>query len=171
MDPHPPLSINVAAALIFHNGKLLITQRRPDDHLPNLWEFPGGKVEPNETFETCLAREIQEELGIQIRVGDLVEDLTHTYPEKTVRLRFYHCRLLSGEPKAIHCQSFKWVTRAELAKNEFPAADAKLIARLADTYPEITTVRVLVVENQLVTKVVAEILRVDFAKHLMERLF
>src|SRR5687767_3822175 len=123
-------SIQVAAALVFDRGKLLITQRRPDDHLPNLWEFPGGKVEPSETFEHCLIREIREELAIEISVHDLVEDLTHAYPEKTVRLRFYHCRLLSGEPKAIHVQAYKWVTREELPSHEFPAADAQLIERL-----------------------------------------
>jgi mutator protein MutT len=121
---------NVAAALIFHNGKLLITQRRSDDHLPNLWEFPGGKLEPGETFEQCLAREIREELGIEISVGDLTEDLTHTYPEKTVRLCFFKCALVSGEAKAIHVQDLRWVVREELGNFEFPAADAKLIARL-----------------------------------------
>ena len=124
-------AIDVAAALIFNGGKLLITQRRPDDHLPNLWEFPGGKVEPRETFEACLVREIGEELGIEISVGKLVEDLTHTYPEKTVRLCFFDCRLISGDPKAIHVQDLRWITRGELGNFEFPAADAKLIDRLA----------------------------------------
>ena len=124
-------AIDVAAALIFHNGKLLITQRRSHDHLPNLWEFPGGKLEVGETFEACLQREISEELGIEISVGDLVEDLTHAYPEKTVRLRFYVCELVQGEPRAIHCQAFRWVSREELSQFEFPAADAHLIAGLA----------------------------------------
>jgi mutator protein MutT len=123
----------VAAALVFHKGKLLITQRRPDDHLPNLWEFPGGKVEPGETFERCLVREIREELGIEISVGELVEDLTHTYPEKTVRLRFFSCRLLSGEAKPIHVQALRWIARDELRNFDFPAADAKLIERLSSS--------------------------------------
>ena len=123
--------IQVAAALIFDNGKLLITQRRPDDHLPNLWEFPGGKVEAGETFAACLVREIREELDIEISVHEQIEDLTHSYPEKTVRLCFFNCRLISGEPKAIHVQDLRWVTREELRHYEFPAADAKLIDRLA----------------------------------------
>ena len=123
--------IDVAAALIFNQGKLLITQRRPDDHLPNLWEFPGGKVEPEETFEACLIREIREELAIEISVGRLVEEITHSYPEKTVRLCFFHCGLVAGEPKAIHVQAFAWVTQSELKNYEFPAADAQLITRLA----------------------------------------
>jgi mutator protein MutT len=124
-------AIDVAAALIFDKGKLLITQRRPDDHLPNLWEFPGGKVEPGENFEECLVREIREELGIEISVGDEVEDLTHSYPEKTVRLRFFECWLVSGEAKPIHCQDLRWITREQLRDFEFPAADAQLIDRLA----------------------------------------
>jgi 8-oxo-dGTP diphosphatase len=122
--------IDVAAALIFHEGKLLITQRRATDHLPNLWEFPGGKVECGETFETCLAREILEELGIEIEVGALLEELSHDYPDKSIRLRFFACRLLRGEPRALHCQDFRWIDRAQLKDFEFPAADARLIARL-----------------------------------------
>lgn len=125
--------IDVAAALIFHNRKLLITQRRPDDHLPNLWEFPGGKVESGETFEQCLVREIREELAIEISVRELVEDLTHTYPEKTVRLRFFNCRLLSGEAKPIHVQDLRWITRDQLPNFDFPAADAKLVQLLQNT--------------------------------------
>jgi mutator protein MutT len=123
-------TIDVAAALIFNDGKLLIAQRRPDDHLPNLWEFPGGKVEAGETFAACLVREIREELGIEISVAEQIEDLTHSYPEKTVRLCFFNCRLISGDPKPIHVQDLRWVTHEELRHFEFPAADAKLIDRL-----------------------------------------
>src|SRR5688572_19720667 len=122
--------IDVAAGLIFERGKLLITQRRANDHLPNLWEFPGGKVEPGETFAACLVREIREELDIEISVHEQIEDLTHSYPEKTVRLCFFNCRLISGKPKPIHVQDIRWVTREELRHNQFPAADAKLIDRL-----------------------------------------
>ena len=122
--------IDVAAGLIFRAGQLLITQRRPGDHLGLLWEFPGGKVEPNETFEHCLIRELREELGIQVSVGPQIEEITHAYHEKTVRLRFFHCTLISGEPQPIHCHALAWVTRQTLATYEFPAADAKLIERL-----------------------------------------
>src|SRR4051812_6966801 len=122
--------INVAAALIFRAGKLLITQRRPDDHLPNLWEFPGGKLEPGESFEAALVREIREELGVEISVGAVVEDLTHKYPEKTVRLRFFKCAIHSGAPQPIHVQDLRWITREELRDFKFPAADAKLIEHL-----------------------------------------
>jgi mutator protein MutT len=123
-------AIDVAAGVIFSRGKILITQRCADQHLGNLWEFPGGKVENGESFEDCLKREIREELGIEISVGELVEDLTHEYPEKTVRLRFYRCALVSGDPRAIHCQDWRWVAPGELKGFEFPAADGRLIQRL-----------------------------------------
>ena len=121
---------DVAAALVFRGGKLLITQRHADAHLGGLWEFPGGKREPDETFEECLARELREELGIEVTVGDLVESLTHQYPEKIVHLRFFRCRWLQHEPQTLGCAAFKWVTAAELNAYAFPAADARLLETL-----------------------------------------
>ncbi len=91
-----PKAIEVAAALIFRGGKLLITQRHAGVHLGGLWEFPGGKREPGETFEQCLAREIREELGVEIVVGGLFEEITHRYPEKSVHLKFFKCTLPVG---------------------------------------------------------------------------
>ena len=122
--------IDVSAALIFHNGRLLITQRPGDSHLGGLWEFPGGKCEPNETFEQCLIREIREELSMDIAVGELFEEITHAYKERTVHLKFFMCRWIGGEPQALGCAAFKWVTKDELGQYEFPAADAQLLERL-----------------------------------------
>jgi 8-oxo-dGTP diphosphatase len=122
--------IDVAAGLVFREGKLLITQRHAHAHLGGLWEFPGGKREAEETFERCLARELQEELGIEIVVGERLESLVHEYPEKTVRLQFYACRWRRGEPRALGCPDFKWVRANELRDYEFPAADARLLEKL-----------------------------------------
>ena len=122
--------IDVAAGLVFHSGRLLITQRRPDDHLGGLWEFPGGKVEPGETFQHCLVRELHEELGIEVSVGSEIEEITHSYPEKTVRLKFFTCRLNSGEARPIHCHALAWITLEELDYYEFPAADERLLEKL-----------------------------------------
>ena len=122
--------IDVAAALVFREGKLLITQRHADAHLGGLWEFPGGKREPAETFEACLTRELREELGIEVAVGELVESLTHAYPDKTVHLRFFRCRWLEHEPQPLGCPAFKWVTAARLRNYRFPAADARLLEKL-----------------------------------------
>jgi 8-oxo-dGTP diphosphatase len=122
--------IEVSAGLIFRSGKILITQRHAGAHLGGLWEFPGGKRELGETFEQCLARELREELGIQVQVGALFESVTHAYAGKTVHLQFFLCRLPQGEPQLLGCAALKWVTREELAAHEFPAADATLLQQL-----------------------------------------
>lgn len=108
----------------------MIAQRHADSHLGGLWEFPGGKREAEEAFEQCLVRELREELGIEIVVGELVESLVHEYPEKTVHLRFYRCGWRQGEPRALGCSDFKWVKANELRSYEFPAADARLLEKL-----------------------------------------
>ncbi len=122
--------IEVSAALIFHHGRLLITQRHAKSHLGGLWEFPGGKREAGETFEQCLIREIREEIGVEISVGKLFEEISHTYPEKSVHLKFFSCQLVSGEPKPLDCAAVKWIEKSELATHEFPAADAQLLVKL-----------------------------------------
>jgi mutator protein MutT len=122
--------VEVSAALIFRQGKLLITQRHADAHLGGFWEFPGGKREPGESFEACLAREIREELGIEISVGKLFEEITHAYAEKTVLLRFFLCELSAGEPRPLGCAAIKWISKSKLADCGFPAADARLLEKL-----------------------------------------
>ena len=122
--------IEVSAALIFRAGKLLITQRHANSHLGSLWEFPGGKREASETFEQCLIREIREELGAEIAVSELFEEIRHVYPEKSVHLKFFRCQLLAGEPQPLDCAAVKWVGPNELAQFEFPAADARLLEKL-----------------------------------------
>jgi len=126
----PPQFIEVSAALIFRAGRLLITQRHAQAHLGGLWEFPGGKREAGETAEQCLVREIREELGVEIAVGELFEELAHTYPEKSVHLKFFICQLRAGEPQPLDCAAVKWIDRDGLAAHAFPAADARLLAKL-----------------------------------------
>ena len=126
----PQKIIDVAAALVFKTGKLLIAQRYPDAHLGGLWEFPGGKRQCEETFEACLVRELQEELGIQVVVRDLFETITHDYPDKTVHIKFFRCRLVKNEPRPLACAAFAWISPEQLENYEFPAADTKLIKRL-----------------------------------------
>ncbi len=123
-------NIEVAAGLVFRDGQLLITQRPHGGHLGGLWEFPGGKREPRENFEECLRRELMEELGIAVEVRELVEAITHAYPEKTVHLKFFRCVWQKHEPRALGCAAFRWVRGAELAAYEFPAADARLLDQL-----------------------------------------
>ena len=122
--------IDVAAGLVFRDGRLLITRRHLESHLGGLWEFPGGKREPCEAFEQCLSRELLEELGVEVSVGPLIESLTHAYPEKTVRLNFYRCDWLRGEPQLLGCSDFKWVRADQLSDFRFPPADERLLDRL-----------------------------------------
>jgi mutator protein MutT len=123
-------AIDVAAGLVFREGRLLITRRRDDQHLGGLWEFPGGKRHADETFEKCLRRELIEELAIEVRVGELLESLTHSYPEKTVHLKFFRCEITRGEPRPIACQELAWIEKSQLKAYVFPAADAQLLGRL-----------------------------------------
>lgn len=125
--------IEVAAGLVFRAGKLLITQRYPDAHVGGLWEFPGGKRESCESFEECLKRELREELRIEVEVKELIESITHDYPERRVKLNFYRCELLKGEPAAIGCPALCWISVDDLEKYEFPAADARLLTKLRET--------------------------------------
>lgn len=125
--------IEVAAGLVFRGGRLLITQRYAGAHLGGMWEFPGGKREATETFEECLGRELREELGIQVSVGSLIAAIQHTYPEKTVLLKFFKCAWVANEPQALGCPDFRWVTVDELHQFAFPAADAQVLEQLRST--------------------------------------
>lgn len=119
--------IDVAAGLVFRNGRLLITRRMEGSHLAGLWEFPGGKLEPGESFEQALVRELDEELGIAVEVCELVETIVHNYPEKSVCLKFFRCRWVAREPQTREVAGLAWIAREELGDYEFPAADARLL--------------------------------------------
>jgi 8-oxo-dGTP diphosphatase len=127
----PAVPVEVAAALIQDEaGRYLITRRRAGAHLAGLWEFPGGKREAGETLEECLTRELTEELGADVIVGERVETLTWCYPERTVVISFFRCRLVSGGVEPRERQSCAWVEPARLSDYEFPPADRALLARL-----------------------------------------
>lgn len=124
-------TIEVAAGLIIGNGKILIAQRRSNAHLGGLWEFPGGKRKPGESFETCLAREVMEELGLTIAVHDQIGSTEHRDAERLVSLRFYRCTILAGEPRPLGCEACRWVTPAEIHAYRFPPADEPLVRQIA----------------------------------------
>jgi mutator protein MutT len=125
--------IEVAAGLVFRQGRLLITRRREGDHLGGLWEFPGGKRESHETFEECLRRELKEELDAEVQVGSLIQSVRHAYPERAVHLKFFRCVLTGGEPKALGCDALAWVGPDELLRYSFPPADARLLDLLRES--------------------------------------
>ena len=121
----------VAAAVIEASGRYLIT-RRVKGHLEGFCEFPGGKVRPGETLPECLRREVKEELGVEISVGEKIETVMWHYPERTVVLHFFRCRH-AGEIIPQEGQAFAWVTPDELDRYRFPPADTSLIASLRRT--------------------------------------
>ena len=127
--PEKP-SIQVAAALIENEGRYLITRRNEGVHLGGLWEFPGGKCEAGESFESCVQRELLEELGIEITQPQFFMTLHHEYPEKIVELQFYSCSIHRGEPRAWGCAEFCWVKPEEFLNYEFPPADLPVLRRL-----------------------------------------
>ena len=128
--------VEVAAGLIQDAaGRYLITRRRRGTHLEGLWEFPGGKREPDETTETCLRRELAEELSATFAIGDRIETVRWEYPEKVVLLHFYRCELESGVIAPGESQEIAWVEPARLGQYEFPAADQAIVARLIGNAP------------------------------------
>ena len=122
--------IRVAAALMEQEGRYLITRRNKGVHLGGMWEFPGGKCETGESFETCLKRELYEELGVEITQPRYFMYQEYEYPEKVVMLKFFFCSILSGEPKPLGCAEFCWVKVEELGNFEFPPADKPIVRRL-----------------------------------------
>lgn len=120
-------SIEVAAGLIFRRGRLLIARRRPGDHLGGLWEFPGGKREPGESLPEALRRELREELGVEVDVGELIASVRHDYAEWSVDLRFYRCEIRVGEPRPIGCAELAWIGSEQLQSYEFPPADQQIL--------------------------------------------
>lgn len=127
--PLPHKSIGVA--VIWNDrGQILIDRRRQEGLLGGLWEFPGGKVEAGETIEACIQREIREELGIEIAVGDRLIVVDHAYSHFRVTLNVHHCRYISGEPQAIECDEVRWVTLADIDRYPFPKANVQIIDAL-----------------------------------------
>jgi mutator protein MutT len=123
--------IEVAAGLIVRHGKILIAQRLDDTHLGGLWEFPGGKRQPGESFEACLKREIEEELGLTIAVHEQIFSAEHRDAERHIRLRFYRCTVLAGEPQPLGCATYRWIAPAEISAYPFPPADLPLVHQIA----------------------------------------
>jgi 8-oxo-dGTP diphosphatase len=121
----------VVAGLIVRDGLVLITQRRADQALPLQWEFPGGKVEPGEAPEAALARELREEIGIEVEMGRIWDVLFHAYPEYDVYMLVYRCAPRgSQEPRCVEVRDLAWCRPEALGRYDILPADAPLIARL-----------------------------------------
>ncbi len=128
MQPSRPTI--VTAAVVERAGLLLITRRIDGTHLAGHWEFPGGKCEPGESPERCLARELREELGVGARVGREIYRTLYAYADRKLDLRFFDCEI-DGEPEARLGQDIRWAARHELPTLPFPPADKELVEFLA----------------------------------------
>lgn len=127
----PPPHKIIGVAVIWNDQKqILIDRRRPEGAMGGLWEFPGGKIEPGETVEECIQREIDEELGVVIEVGEHLITIDHTYTHLRVTLTVHHCHLLTGVPQPLECEEIRWVSLDELEQFAFPQANSQIIAAL-----------------------------------------
>lgn len=122
---------DVAAGIIWNErGKLLIAQRPLDGLLGGLWEFPGGKQEPDETLPECLRRELREELAIEVSVGDLFVVVKHGFTHFRITLHAFTCQYVGGPPRALGVRDWAWVTPEQLASYSFGKADREVVAAL-----------------------------------------
>ena len=122
----------VVAALIWKNNKFMICQRPAHKARGLLWEFVGGKVEPDETKEQALIRECQEELAVTLSVDDVFMDVVHEYPDITVHLTLFNATIAEGEPQKLEHNDIRWITPSEIANYDFCSADEEILARICE---------------------------------------
>ena len=130
-----PFQVIGVGVVLNADGEVLIDQRLEEGLLGGLWEFPGGKQEPGETIEACITRELQEELAIEVTVGQELISVDHAYSHKRLRFVVHVCRWLSGEPKPLASQQVRWVKPGDLRTYPFPAANSRIIDALL-AHPE-----------------------------------
>ncbi|WP_394822303.1 (deoxy)nucleoside triphosphate pyrophosphohydrolase [Pendulispora albinea] len=127
-------TVIVAAAILIEDGRVLLTQRKAGGHLAGAWEFPGGKVELGEDPKEALARELHEEVGIFVRVGEIVDVTFHRYDDanKAVLLLFYEVERTapSPAPQAIDVAALKWGDEGDLDPAQFPPADVAILSKV-----------------------------------------
>jgi 8-oxo-dGTP diphosphatase len=124
--------IPVVAGLIEKEGRILVARRPPGSWMEGYWEFPGGKIEEDENPREALARELDEELGVEVEVGRVEDVIRHDYEDRSVLLLFFWCTVVSGVPVGRQGQSHKWAKPSEMLELEFLPADKPLIQRLID---------------------------------------
>lgn len=127
-----PVWIPVVTGLIRKGEKILVGQRPVGHTLAGQWEFPGGKIERNESPEEALIRELREELAIEAEIGELKLAGTHTYGDTGIVILFYEVQFWKGEPKAVHHMELRWVTPDELFDLAIPDANKKILPKIIE---------------------------------------
>jgi len=126
VSPH----FNIAVGVIWKDGQILIQQRPEEGLLGGLWEFPGGKQEPDEALTETVQREIQEELGLTVEVKEAITMVKHAYTHFKITLHAFHCAYLEGTPEPKACQAWRWVKPDELSKYAFPKANKTVLEKV-----------------------------------------
>ncbi len=124
-------AMQVVAGVVWSGGRYLGVRRPEGKRHAGLWEFPGGKVEPGETHLEALVRELREELAIEVREADFWKEKTHTYPDFTVNLSFFHIHVFKGFPRPLEGQGLRWLAPSEGLALPFLAADRDIVEELA----------------------------------------
>ena len=126
--------IHVSCLVLFHQGKILATQRSEKMDLPGLWEFPGGKVEPEESPSTCLVREIWEELSIGIQICRPLTPVLHTYPAKSIQLIPFLATWESGTLQLTEHVQSRWLAHQDLLSLDWAPADVPIVHELNENW-------------------------------------
>lgn len=124
-------TINVVAAVIFKDDKVFATQRGYGEFKDG-WEFPGGKVEPGESPEDALRREIREELEVDVNVGDLIETIEYDYPAFHLSMKCFACTIAGGNLHLLEHEAAKWLSSSQLESVDWLPADITLIPKIAE---------------------------------------
>ncbi|MDX2022774.1 MAG: (deoxy)nucleoside triphosphate pyrophosphohydrolase [Deltaproteobacteria bacterium] len=124
----------VVAAWLRDGDRVCLSQRRPDQSLPLCWEFPGGKIEPGESPEAALVREIAEELGCEIKVGGVVDVVFYAYESFDLYMLLYECTVTRGAPTAVQVHDVRWVPLSDVLTLKLPPADIPLVHRLQQRF-------------------------------------
>ncbi len=127
--------ITVAIGIIEKNGKILIARRNKNDPLKGKWEFPGGQLEPGESPESGLKRELHEELGINAEIGSMAGSSKHAYEHTAVQLLAYRIKDYTGRMNPIEYDEMKWVAPSELSYDDFPEANKPIVKALIRGLP------------------------------------
>ena len=122
--------IDVTAAILVKDGKILIAKRKPEEKQPDKWEFPGGKIEIGESAQECLKREMQEEFGIDVRVGKFLGESIYHYPHESIRLLAYLAEWQAGDLALKDHADYAWTQSDRLAEFDFAPADLPFVRKL-----------------------------------------
>lgn len=135
--------IDVSAGIILNENKnILIGKRRNPEKLANKWEFPGGKIEPGETPEKCLRREIKEEFGIEIKVKNKIGEIYHEYEFENIKFHVFFAKWENGKLKPTDHKEIKWIFQDELRDYDFTPADIKIINKIKDAIKSLNSKKI-----------------------------